>query len=255
MIEKTLQFDDATIELLETVEVTQVGNEWHGVITTGQLSRDNYVKLNKALEVLGGKWNRGKKAHVFAARPEIESLKEQGEMVQEVYGWFATPEPVAQMVAEMVFADRGAFDYDVKILEPSAGEGHLLDSLLYYCFEPRLTLVELHPQRADLLRAKYPKANVITGDWMEVGAGEHFEVIIMNPPFEKKQDAQHVLKAYKCLKEGGVLVAIMSAGVKFREDKEYEQVREMAAEIVELPEGAFKESGTMINAVIVRIEK
>jgi 16S rRNA G1207 methylase RsmC len=78
---------------------------------------------------------------------------------------------------------------------------------------------------------------------------------MMNPPFEKKQDAQHVLKAYKCLKEGGVLVAIMSAGVTFREDSEYRQVRELATEIINLPETAFKESGTMVNAVMVKIER
>jgi len=81
----------------------------------------------------------------------------------------------------------------------------------------------------------------------------------MNPPFTKHQDVKHVMKAYEILAEGGILVAIMSVAPFFREDKISTEFRAFLAErgaIVEnLPEGAFKESGTMVKTCVVKIIK
>jgi 16S rRNA G1207 methylase RsmC len=81
----------------------------------------------------------------------------------------------------------------------------------------------------------------------------------MNPPFSKGQDIQHVTHALGFLKPGGRLVAIMGAGVTFRQDKRATEFRElvqaMGGTIARLPEGSFKSSGTMVNTVIVVIDK
>ena len=59
----------------ETATIIVNGMTWDerdgkiaGVIVQ-QLDRNDYVKVNKALEALGGKWNRKAKAHLFDEDP------------------------------------------------------------------------------------------------------------------------------------------------------------------------------------------
>jgi hypothetical protein len=80
----------------------------------------------------------------------------------------------------------------------------------------------------------------------------------VNPPFERQQDIDHVLHAFKFLKPSGRLVAIMSASVTFRENKKTLEFREFIRQHGHLehnPEGSFKESGTMVNTVTVVLYK
>ena len=81
----------------------------------------------------------------------------------------------------------------------------------------------------------------------------------MNPPFSKHQDIDHVYKAFEILKSGGILVSVMSNSPFFRTDKKSEDFREFlmlnSAIVEELPEGAFKESGTMVKTCIIKIKK
>ena len=70
-----------------------------------------------------------------------------------------------------------------------------------------------------------------------------FDRVVMNPPFEKAQDVAHVRHAFQFLKPGGVLAAIVSAGVTFRTDAVYSDFREWFEELGgilhELPAGSF----------------
>ena len=96
-------------------------------------------------------------------------------------------------------------------------------------------------------------------DFMKLETSQTFDRVCMNPPFEKRQDVKHVLKAFSMLKPGGKLVSIMSAGVTFREDKMGKEFRDFVkshnGRIIDLPEGSFKESGTGVNTVIVVMDK
>ena len=79
----------------------------------------------------------------------------------------------------------------------------------------------------------------------------------MNPPFAKGADVRHVMHAIKFVKSGGRLVAIMSAGVPGRRDKATVAFRaklEAAGGwFTDVPEGAFKASGTDVRTVIAVI--
>lgn len=83
--------------------------------------------------------------------------------------------------------------------------------------------------------------------------------IIMNPPFSKHQDVDHILAAYNLLAPGGVLVSVVSPSPFFRTDKKsvlfQNWMKEVNAEVVDVPEGAFKESGTMIRTKIIKAYK
>ncbi|MBT3196238.1 MAG: PLxRFG domain-containing protein [Gammaproteobacteria bacterium] len=83
--------------------------------------------------------------------------------------------------------------------------------------------------------------------------------IVMNPPFEKGQDIEHVRHAHSLLKPGGRVVAIMSEGPFFRKDKKAIAFREWLEDLggtsEQLPEGSFKESNTGVNTRLVVIDK
>ena len=72
-----------------------------------------------------------------------------------------------------------------------------------------------------------------------------------------QSDIDHVVKALQHLNPGGILVSVMSAGVKFRQDKRTlafkNKIGTYEHEIIDLPPGAFKVSGTGVNTIILRV--
>lgn len=91
------------------------------------------------------------------------------------------------------------------------------------------------------------------------GEQHGFDRIIMNPPFSKHQDVDHILAAYGLLDQGGILVSVVSPSPFFRTDKKSASFREwmqyVNAEVIDVPEGAFKASGTMIRTKIIKVRK
>ena len=89
--------------------------------------------------------------------------------------------------------------------------------------------------------------------------GNGYDYVIMNPPFEKKQDIDHVTHLFNnALARHGRLVSVMSAGVMHNSDKKTVAFREFVNDngyFQELPAGSFKESGTGINTVLCILDK
>lgn len=145
------------------------------------------------------------------------------------------------------------------VLEPSAGMGHMADAIREQTgVEPEV--VELSGERRELLEAK--GYNLVGSDFMEV-SGKQYDRIVMNPPFSKGRDIQHVQHAYSLLKPGGRLVAIMSEGAFFQSNKAAENFRAwldgLGATSERLPEGSFMDPAlpvnTGVNARMVVIDK
>lgn len=229
-----------------------------------QLERKVYEDLNKVLVALGGKWKRGM-GHVFACTAEELTEKlgaaiESGEYdCPRSNDFFPTPHDLAYRLVE-----KADLKPQQSVLEPSAGDGALLKAAIAYFrllliseapMPIDLTVIELLPEnrkKLEKMGAEVNGENFDTHDFK----GKKFDRIIMNPPFGRAM--AHILKAYSLLKDGGKLVAIAPAGVMFRRDRDYKLVRAMAEEtgwIEELPEGSFKSSGTMVNTVMLCIEK
>jgi hypothetical protein len=78
----------------------------------------------------------------------------------------------------------------LRVLEPSAGKGNLVRALRDAGAE--VTAIELDPVRAEALGCQCV-------DFLEyaakLGPGDHFDVCVMNPPYEKDQDLAHILAA------------------------------------------------------------
>ena len=249
VLTKVLQFDDDVLTVIDGMTWEQHGASFAGMIQ-GQLDRSLYVKVNKALAAMGGKWNRKRGAHIFKTdpRPEIDGLLDTGSLTVERDGYFPTPAPIGEAMARMATLKPGCV-----VLEPSAGTGELAEAILGV--EPTALVIcgEKNAARVDVLRAKGLDAR--QWDFLQY-EGQH-RYIIQNPPFEESQDIAHVLHAYDCLKPGGVLVSVMGEGAFFREDRKAQVFRQwldtVRHDIVNLQAGAFHSSGTDIKARIVRI--
>ena len=178
--------------------------------------------------------------------------KVEGLQFSKIPGYFPTPDPVIKQMIE--FAD---IQPEHRVLEPNLGSGAIADAVKPLCsevkgFEINHTLAEICDAKEYLIEQR---------DFLEVLPEEitSYERILMNPPFEKLQDIDHVMHAIKMLKPGGRLVSIMSPGPFFRTDNKSTAFRnwlyeETEHQVIDLPPGAFKASGTGVASKMVVIE-
>jgi len=107
--------------------------EGNTVRLAGQLDRKAYTATDKALRALGGTWNRKAGGHVFATSPAkaLAAVLSGGQVpkpAHQVEGYFATPDALAQLVAE-VYTDIPGLSASSRVLEPSAGDGALVRAI------------------------------------------------------------------------------------------------------------------------------
>jgi len=255
----------------ESVRYVLASLEWDGdmaKITAGQLDRKTYVKVNDVLEACGGKWSRKLKAHEFVgdARDQIESVIDIGSFVRiadlrQQYGEFETPDSLADRAVRRLFLDKGPQE----ILEPSAGSGRLIKAIRRARESSGvvddITAFEIQHKRHDDLMALCDK--VLIGDFLSIGCVEGdghptYSRVIMNPPFAKQADIDHVLHAYSFLKPGGLLVAIMSSGWTFRTNKkslDFQSLVERRGDWELNPSASFACEGTNVETVMIRLRR
>lgn len=225
-----------------------------------QLDRETYQAVNQVFENIGGKWNRKARGHMFPNGDPTELLgrvMRTGETTnyKQHYQFFPTPRPIAERMCRLAKLDRSS-----RVLEPSCGRGDLAD-VIYERGVAELHGVELNPDMERLLREK-PYSVDIGVDflkWAKTAERDRWNRIIMNPPFTRQQDIDHILAAYDLLMEGGILVSVVSEGAFSNKTRKPTAFRgfleERKAEVIRLDEGAFSESGTMIRSGLIKIRK
>ncbi|MBQ4120450.1 MAG: class I SAM-dependent methyltransferase [Clostridia bacterium] len=222
-----------------------------------QLERTLYEAVNKILVKLGGKWNRKAKGHVFDRSPAeaLESVILCGEVTDQkkVFQFFPTPRAIGERLCDLA-----EINSECVVLEPSCGKGDLTD-VIYERHPKELYAVEMNEEMKFYLDQKMYPMFMRFCDFLEYEPTRKYDRIIMNPPFSNHQDVDHIRKAYEILKDGGVLVSVVSCSPFFRTDKKSVAFREfldeVGAYVEEVPEGAFKESGTMVRTKIIKITK
>lgn len=245
-----VEIDDEVRDVLERSTITATSL----TLPNEQLERPLYERVNKVLVAAGGKWNKKARAHLFPRDPRqaLGLALESGEITdtKKAAQQFFTP---AGLSADVVA--RAEIRPGMSVLEPSAGGGALAKEARVaggdvVCIEQDLALVE------QLNRDGYV---VLCADFLAGGAlapTAIFDRVVMNPPFTKGQDVAHVMQALQFVKPGGRLVAIMSAGVKTNATAERfrDVIDEYGGEIEDLPEDAFRESGTGVRTVLVVVD-
>lgn len=226
-----------------------------------QLERKLYQDTAKALELIGGKW-KGGKVMGFVFNEDPTSLLKQiagGEQrnLKKEYQFFGTSDKLADKLVSLAGID----SEELTILEPSAGQGAIIKAVLRANPALLVHYFELMEINRTFLE-KIPDAISLGKDFLKESKSMYylgFDRIIANPPFSKNQDIDHICQMYLCCKPGGRIVTIAGKHWQIGQENKCQQFREwlqeINAEIIEVPAGEFKESGTSIATCIIIINK
>ena len=183
---------------------------------------------------------------------KIEALKAEIAL-STIPGYFPTPSPVVATLLDYARLEPG-----LTVLEPSAGSGNIADTIRSQFPTVQLHCYELNRRLAELLKLK---GHYVGGDDFLIDGqiARIYDRIVMNPPFEKQADIDHVRKAFSLLKPHGILVSVMAPGFEFRQDRKSADFRawleEIGASWENLPDGSFKTSGTGVSAKLLVIHR
>ena len=215
---------------------------------------DNYSAVRRVLLKAGGVYK--KNGFVFADPAEIQARLTCGEVVNDKkkFQEFFTPPEVADLLIR-----EARIEDHTRVLEPSAGQGALA-RLIEARYKVTVECVELQAKNTDVLESK--GLHVVQGDFLKLHPahlGGSFDRIVANPPFSNNQDIDHVTHMADFLAEGGRLVSLMSmnwcAGSQRKQIAFRYRLDALGAEITQVPEGMFKQSGTMVPTCVVRIDR
>jgi ParB/RepB/Spo0J family partition protein len=222
-----------------------------------QLDRDTYVRVDKVLKAVGGKWDRKARNHSFSFDPRelIETAIDAGAYIdrKKTLQFFQTPHDLARRMVEEAEITSGD-----DVLEPSAGHGGILHHILA-TDAARIDCVEIDAQNGKVLRLFPAEDRLAIHDMAfeeyQETTSRRYDAIVMNPPFANGQDVAHIQGAWGMLKPGGRLVAICSEGPFFYDSKAGRDFRawldEISADVEQLASGTFKESGTMVATRLI----
>jgi len=242
------KIDDVVLAILSRVSID--GN----IVTLncGQLNRKQYLEVNGVLEAMGGKWNRKAKGHIFPDNPsaKLEAVLLTGEYNKSAdYGYFTTPLDLADRMIS--YAELTS---DMVVLEPSAGQGAIAERIARIIGYGNVHCFELLPDNCEaLMKRGFMKTECC--DFLSVEPQPLYDRVIMNPPFTKQQDIEHVTHALKCIKPSGGLVSIMASGITFRQNRKTTEFLDLisGSRIIPNPPESFKLSGTLVNTVTIII--
>lgn len=159
--------------------------------------------------------------------------------------------------ADKIIDDGSLNLHRMKGLEPSAGIGNIAYRMRdwgmnVFCYE-------IDRERAKRLDRAFNFSDVDNSDFLTSSPSPALDVVCMNPPFNRNQAIHHVYHAFKFVKKGGVLVAVMPPSWMTNQDRLSLAFREWVASVggewEPLPDSSFKQSGTNVNCGLLTISR
>lgn len=235
--------------LIESIEKMIVCGNRLELPKTEQFS--NYAKVKQCLIKAGGKYHK----NGFDFNSDAQLVKDTltgGVKIDDKkkFQFFGTPKDLAKTLVSMAGVTNNC-----RTLEPEAGQGAIANILKETAKE--VVVVELWKENAEILRNigyEVNESSFLDLSTTDLGT---FDKIVANPPFSKNQDIDHIKHMFSFLNPGGTLVSISSKSWQTGSMKKQiafrNWLKEVNAEITEIPAGSFKESGTNVSSVIIKI--
>lgn len=248
-------------DILEILNQCIVKNSNCVVLPDTKFDRATYMQVANALTGIGGKWDRKANGFLFKSDP-TERLNEiqNGAKInlKKDFQFYETPQELADKIVSLAVVENTD-----KVLEPSGGQAAIIKALRRANKFCKIRTYELMEDNYKVLRTKENELDfeVVHCDFLgQVEKdSKKYDKIIANPPFTKNQDIEHVYAMFKCLKDGGKIVSVMSNhwrnSTNAKETNFREFIESVDAEIYEVDAKTFKESGTNIASCIVVINK
>jgi len=177
----------------------------------------NYTELKKVFKNFGGKYV--KNGFVFEQSPEsvLKRIRNKETMnLKKEFQFFGTSADLCNELCEMTFDPM--LNRSVKLLEPSAGQGAIIDAMKRW-FDTKVSLlnlesitaIEFMEENHAHLEKKYDDIELIHLDFLMYDEYiNYYDYVIGNPPFSKGQDMEHFRKMYDVTRPGGTVTSIMS---------------------------------------------
>jgi predicted RNA methylase len=278
-VDETLRDIERTFRVLDGK--THVDYKDSFVYRVSEFRRANREATQFEDEYFRLRWFWNGNAHIYFLRDEL--VEEVNRLLAEYYGaalgdarqretfdpkreapakndgdFFETPIAVVDQMLEAARLYESRDCANIRVLEPSAGLGRIAHAAA--ARGATVVAVEQNIERAAALR-RCGAAFVHCDDFFDLDPSDlgMFDAVLMNPPFSGQRDIEHVTHAWNFVKPGGVLVAIMSAGVEFSTTKRAIAFRALVesngGSFRDLPAGSFREGGTMVNTVILTMRR
>ena len=224
-------------DLIRDCKTTETADGGTFVTLQSQVDPQDYKVFKTIAEYAGGTYVNKATRHAFQTPPRLtlHILKTCPETVDQgrklnAADYFPTPDALADTAVKMNEINASEFAWDMDgskerftVLEPSAGDGALVDAFLRYArandahLNARIIMIESDPLRAELLRIKYLDRvipgvafDVIEGDFMKINQadlGGPVDSVLMNPPF--KDWDKHYQHASSLIRDDGYISAIL----------------------------------------------
>jgi hypothetical protein len=179
--------------------------------------------------------------------------------------FYPTPTEIIQKMLQPYFQKSPRWDTSElnlsgkTILEPSAGKGDILlyieEQLGNYRKPDAIYCIEKHPDLQAVLREK--DFDLIEDDFLTFESPYLFDLIIMNPPFDK--GATHLLKAWDLLQTGEIICLLNAKTYHNPYSQERQQLKDIidAHGTIETLDDCFSdaERTTNVSVILVRLTK
>lgn len=160
---------------------------------------------------------------------------------------FFTPMALCQKLVEWSHALPS-----MRVLEPSAGDGRIVHVLQHEAGVKRVDACEIDEVMRERLTGM--SANVVGSDFLAYQPGPIYDLIVMNPPFAKRQAERHLEHAWTLLKPHGRILSIAPPTVGQRLDEHALDLPECEDATWErLGREHFVEYGTNVEVVVVEL--
>jgi hypothetical protein len=230
-----------TLEQIEDMIKDENYSDWLKILNRAEIYSANDI-LSAIVEIR----KLVKPLHIDTTKQRLNEL--ELEIIGMKSGdFFPTPEPVCNRLIQLA-----TIEPNWRILEPSAGNGNIAESIIKYYPEVELELVEINPTLRQILELK--KFQLVGRNFLDFHTSNKYNASIMNPPFYEL--VEHIYHAWELLLSGGILISIVSESVffnrKFQKFKDW--LDDNGAYVEKVDKNAFLSSNNP-TAVATRIVK
>lgn len=200
--------------------------------------------------------NKGLAEYYGDVLPDVEgerpTKKQESTAVSKDLQFYRTPKKVMDEIFKREYFDP---KYSYEILEPSCGDGAIMNYVRENLTKSYIQGIEYNIDRAETARKS---GHVVTiGNFLEIPATPKFDIILMNPPFYGTHWKKHIRHALNFLAPEGKLVAILPASAYYdgHLNEWIAGCGTWSRPWKDLPIGSFSESGTNVNTGFVVLHK
>lgn len=198
-------------------------------------SKHKLAQINEALAEFYG--------DTLPDSPEAAPKKRPGTDIAKDLQFYPTPRKVIDEVIRRELYDLNG----KKMLEPSCGEGAMMEALREAFPSAHLLGIEVHGERAETARAK--GFNVVCKNFLATAPHPAFDLVLMNPPFYGTHWRKHLDHAIKFLRpapedrrwDRGQVISILPATAWYDG-----HLDDLCGEWRDLPVASFAASGTNV---------